>query len=317
MKKQLSIISTIFVFAMMFVLLANTNAFAGATIVISNVDGAGEGFNDPTPAAPVGGNTGTTLGEQRLIAFQHAADIWGAELDSNQTIVIQAAFNPLGTNVLGSAGATFVFRDFSGQAFLYPGVEFQNTWYGSALADKRAGVDLNPGTPDINAQFSSNFNFYLGLDNNHGAQVDLVVVLLHEFGHGLNFQNFVNEGTGTNLAGFTDIYARHTLDNTTGLYWDQMTNAERQASAVNYGNVVWDGSNVNSGVPNVLSFGVPLLQINSPAGIAGTYGVGAASFGPPLSSPGITNDIVQALDGGGASTTDGCEPITNGVDCFG
>jgi hypothetical protein len=317
MKKQLSMILTIFVFAMVFVLLANTNAFAGATITIVNADGAGEGFNDPTPAAPVGGNTGTTLGEQRLIAFQYAADIWGAELDSNQTIVIQAAFNPLAPNVLGSAGATFVFRDFPGQAFLNTGAEFPGTWYGSALADKRAGVDLIPNTPDINAQFSSNFNFYLGLDNNHGAQVDLVVVLLHEFGHGLNFQNFVNESTGTNLSGFTDIYARYTLDNTTGLYWDQMTNAERQASAINYGNVVWDGSNVNSRVPDVLSFGVPSLQINSPAGIAGTYGVGTASFGPPLSSPGITNDIVQALDDAGGSTTDGCEPITNGADVSG
>src|SRR5262249_60190992 len=29
-----------------------------ATITIINNDGAGEGFNDPTPAAPVGGNPG-------------------------------------------------------------------------------------------------------------------------------------------------------------------------------------------------------------------------------------------------------------------
>ena len=36
------------------------------------------------------------------------------------------------------------------------------------------------------------------------------------------------------------------------------------------------------------------LRINTPAGIAGTYALGAAFFGPPLSSPGITGDIVQA-----------------------
>lgn len=36
------------------------NAFA-ATVVIQNNDGAGEGFNDPTVVAPVGGNPGTTL----------------------------------------------------------------------------------------------------------------------------------------------------------------------------------------------------------------------------------------------------------------
>ena len=54
-------------------LMAASAADAAATIVIINGNAAGVGFNDPTPAAPVGGNTGTTLGEQRLIAFQHAA----------------------------------------------------------------------------------------------------------------------------------------------------------------------------------------------------------------------------------------------------
>src|SRR5215510_251470 len=75
---------------------AGRPAFAAATIIVVNVDGAGEGFNDPTPAAPVGGNTGTTKGAQRLIAFQYAANIWGATLDSPVTIVVRAAFDPLG-----------------------------------------------------------------------------------------------------------------------------------------------------------------------------------------------------------------------------
>ena len=44
-----------------------------AQFVIVNINAPGVGFNDPTPAAPVGGNTGTTLGQQRLIAFEHAA----------------------------------------------------------------------------------------------------------------------------------------------------------------------------------------------------------------------------------------------------
>jgi hypothetical protein len=35
-------------------------AFASAHITVVNVDGPNEGFNDPTPAAPVGGNPGTT-----------------------------------------------------------------------------------------------------------------------------------------------------------------------------------------------------------------------------------------------------------------
>ena len=153
-KTKLSLLLSLLV-----ILLVSQAVYAGATITVINVDGPGEGFNDPTAAAPVGGNSGTTLGQQRFIAFQFAANRWGETLDSNVQIFVTAAFNPLGANVLGSAGTIFIFRDFPGLFALYPGVEFPGTWYGSALADKRAGVDLNPGFADINAQFSSNFNF--------------------------------------------------------------------------------------------------------------------------------------------------------------
>ncbi|HEV2845252.1 MAG TPA: peptidase, partial [Thermoanaerobaculia bacterium] len=93
--------------------LAAAPAFGAAQFVIVNADGANEGFNDPTPAAPVGGNPGTTLGEQRRIAFQHAADIWGAVLDSPVPIKIRSAFNPLTCTAtaatLGSAGSIRIF----------------------------------------------------------------------------------------------------------------------------------------------------------------------------------------------------------------
>ena len=51
-------------------LIVASPAFGQATIVIENADTAGVGFNDTTAVAPVGGNSGTTLGQQRLIAFQ-------------------------------------------------------------------------------------------------------------------------------------------------------------------------------------------------------------------------------------------------------
>jgi PA domain len=312
MRKNIVNGKTLALFAMIVVLSCANTAFGTATIVIVNLDGPNEGFNDPTPAAPVGGNPGTTLGQQRLIAFQHAADIWGATLDSNVTIRIQAAFNPLAPGVLGSAGAISVVRDFGGVG-LFPGAEFPATWYGVALANKRAGVDLVPANNDINAQFSSNFNFYLGLDNNHGAQPDLVVVLLHEFAHGLNFQTFVNASTGANFAGFTDIYARHLLDITNGLHWHEMTQAQRQAAAVKFGRVVWDGATVTANVPSVLVFGSPEVRVNSPAAIAGPYQFGTAAFGPPLGSPNVTADVVAAEDAVemGGTSTDGCSAFTN------
>src|SRR6476659_6660381 len=73
-----------------------------ATITIINVDGAGQGFNDTTVVAPVGGNPGTTLGEQRLNAFQYAADIWGNILDSDIEIVIGASFSALSCDSSGA-----------------------------------------------------------------------------------------------------------------------------------------------------------------------------------------------------------------------
>src|SRR5215210_9489409 len=109
-KKTIFTKLSVALFALVFVIFASANnTFASATITVINNDGPGEGFNDPTPAAPVGGNPGTTLGLQRQYAFAFAADVWGNTLDSNVDIYVVAAFNPLAPNVLGSAGAWDVF----------------------------------------------------------------------------------------------------------------------------------------------------------------------------------------------------------------
>ena len=65
-----------------------------AVITPLNRDPAGSGLNDPTAAAPVGGNPGNTIGEQRRIAYQFAADLWGAVLQSNVEIRVAASFQP-------------------------------------------------------------------------------------------------------------------------------------------------------------------------------------------------------------------------------
>jgi hypothetical protein len=306
---------------------ASSEAFGQAIITIVNGDGPDEGFNDPTPVAPVGGNTGTTLGQQRLIAFQFAANTWGSKLASNVEIRILARFNPQTCTptsaVLGSAGTTFIFRDFPGVP-PFPGAAAPSTWHHSALADKRNGADLNPGQPDIQATFNSNLNgdpaclggrkFYLGLDNNHGADIDLVVVLLHEFGHGLGFSQFASVTTGAQPQNLTDVYGKQLLDLTTGKTWDQMTNAERAASSINSRRVVFTGPTVTAELPGVLSPGTPLLRVTAPASLAGIYSVGVAAFGSPLSSVGITGGVVLALDASDAAgplTTDACSPLTN------
>jgi hypothetical protein len=284
-----------------------STAFAQGQIIIINNNAPGVGFNDPTPAAPVGGNPGETLGQQRLNVFEHAANIWEAVLQPRTDILVQAQFVPLAPNVLGSAGATFVFNNFAG-------AEYPDTWYHSALADHLAGTDLNPGFADIVTNFSTNFVFYLGLDNNEGVLVDLLPVVLHELGHGLGFANFANEAAGTLFQGGKDIYSQYTLDVTTNKVWNDMTDAERQASAINVRKVSWSGINTKKDVPDVLSPGEPFVRINGAT--PQILMLGTAAFGNPLTAAGVTGDVVlsqDAADPAGPLTTDACSPLTNNV----
>lgn len=283
-------------------LMFSSVSWAAATITIVNGDAPGVGFNDPAPAAPVGGNTGTTLGAQRLNAFQAAAAKWGATLDSTVPIRVLATWEALpctgSAAVLGSAGALEVFSDF-------PGAPQPNAWYGKAETNKLIGFDADPDTPDIRARFNVNLGqpgcftgspFYLGLDNNHGPNTDLVTVLLHEFAHGLGFQTYTDDETGELLAGVPSIWDYFLLDTTTGKLWKDMSDAERAASAIKTGKLVWNGKKVNTAAQTVLQVGMPVLTILSPPAIAGVIQVGTAGFGPPLSSPGITGEVMPVVD---------------------
>jgi hypothetical protein len=295
----------------------STPASAAATIVIVNNDAAGVGFNDTTPVAQVGGNTGTTLGQQRLIAFQSAATTWGATLTSTVTINIRAQWTALActatTAVLGSAGAIQIFRDF-------PTAPFTATWYNESLSGKLGGVDPDPATPEINANFNVNLGnagcltgtpFYLGLDNNHGSAIDLVTVLTHEFGHGLGFQTFTSGATGALNAGFVSVYDHFLMDLTSGKSWLQMNNGERSASALNTFKLAWNGPRVLTDAPGVLGLGVPFFRVTAPAVIVGNYNVGTAAFGPALTTGGVSGTLLLANDGT-APLTDGCEAFTAG-----
>ncbi len=292
---------------------------AAATVNVINGDAAGVGFNDTTAATPVGGNTGTTVGQQRLIAYQRAAAVWGNTVTSTVPINVYATWEALTctatTAVLGSAGAAEVFSSF-------PNAPVAGTWYCAALANKLSGVNnstatLTPpttGTPtiyQIRARFNVNLGqtgclpgggFYLGLDNNPGAgQTDLLVVLIHEIGHGLGFQTFTNGSTGAYLTGSDgtprpSIWDTFLTDSPTNTRWTQLTPAQRAASALS-DNLVWAGPLVTAAVPNVLQVGVPNVAASSPSLPLQNFNVGTASFGPAITNPGITRQIGQVIDG--------------------
>ena len=283
-------------------LAVSSTGFAAATLVIQNGNAPGVGFNDPTPAAPVGGNLGTTLGAQRLNAFQFAANVWGATLDSDVVITVLATFEPLTCTatsaVLGSAGPITVSMN-------HANAKIANAWHTAALANKQAGVDLNPAQSDLRARFNANLGtpnclpgapFYLGLDNNHGPAIDLVNVLLHEFGHGLGFLTTTNGVTGAPLLGSPSVYDFFLFDNTVKKLWVEMTNAERAASALNSRRLAWNGTRVSAAVPDVLGVGTPQFTVASPASVAGAFPIGPAQFGPALTGTGVTAEVMPVVD---------------------
>ena len=288
-----------------------------ATITIVNADGAGEGFNDATAAAPVGGNPGTTIGAQRLFIFQRAAAIWGILLKSNIEIKVNARFDPLSctatSGVLGSAGPTTVHANFAGAIF-------SGTWYHQALANKLSGVDQDAANNDINATFNSSVGnlgclettaWYYGIDGNEGALIELFPVVLHELGHGLGFSTTTNGQTGLYLSGLPHVWDHFLFDPSNGLHWNEMNGAQRIASAISCGNLVWDDPLVTSRAATYLS-SKPNVHVNAPVLAAGDYDVGLAGFGAPLNETGVTGDVVLANDGTGV-LTNACEPLINVV----
>ena len=305
-------------------------AAQAATISISSRDPAGVGFNDPTPVAPVGGNTGTTLGEQRFNVYRYVANIWEAAIQSPVTITVSAGWEALActatTATLGSAGAWNAWHDFPGGV---PG-----TWYAAALANKLSGMNLTDGIPDdgsgfgnvdIKTQFNVNLGntgcldgtpFYLGLDGNAGSKVNFAETLLHELGHGLGFSvlsvqtstGFRLNPAGTNFVasgGLPSIWEGFMFDNTADKTWLVMTNAERQASAINPLKLAWIGPQAVAGAAVTLS-ATPSLRVETPVpGVPGFYDYNTASFGPLPTTPGAFGILAvvpaDAVNGAGCA----------------
>ncbi len=305
---------------------------SAANIILNNVDPAGVGFNDPAPAVPEGGNAGTTVGAQRLIAYRRALELWGKVLRSDVTIVVRGSFARLtcdaGSGVLAQAGALQIFGNF-------PNAPLMDHWYHVALANALSGEDLAPGPLDIpgpadafNDDIRASFNgavgtpgclegpgWYYGLDNNAtGGRIDFLDTFMHEVAHGLGFANFANEVTGATPAGFPDVYMANTRDLTLGRQWNTFTPAEIVASAVRNGKVVWTGPKVTANAALVLG---PYEGLRVTGTLQRELEYGTAAFGAAPSTINFAGVIVAASDGvaaaGGGTATDGCEPITSDV----
>ena len=300
--------------------LAAASAFAvgsagAATIIPVNMNAPDVGLNDPTPATPVGGNPGTTVGEQRRIAYQFAADLWGAVLESDVEIRVRAQFTSLNCNansgVLGSAGTLSIHGNFTN-------APVQETWYGAALANSLAGTDLG-ANDEINSNFNANLGspgclensgWYYGLDGQTPVgMINFLDVVMHEIGHGLNFQGFYSLVTGAPNGGYPDIYSRFVFDNVSGINWIDMTNAQRQV-AVTGGGLVWTGPSVTDQVPVALGQKIVLAAGGT---ASGEFAYGMAQFGAPATPDNFGGELVL-VDDGSANPTFGCEASPAGAD---
>lgn len=254
--------------------LSSSSALEAANIVISNLDNAGEGFNDTTPVAPEGGNTGTTLGQQRLLLIQTAAKRWGALLKSKVSLRVGANFDFLPCSPNGSVFATTTANRFYGSTSPPDGLQ-PLTYYPVALFHSHLGYYLNPELPyEMTIQVNSNIDngcagattrWWYGIDSSvpvPNNRIALLPTLLHELAHGLGFITIVctnpagcpnvNSSTrplGSFYDGIPDIWSKFTGDVTTGLTLDQMSSDQQRVTAMTHDPfLVWTGDQVFANV---------------------------------------------------------------------
>jgi len=302
--------------------LFSTISTQAADIKIRNEDvGTGKGLDDPTPASPVGGNPGTTTGQQALNVYLFAADIWGAVLQSDVTISNGATFEPLEcdatSGVLGSSGTNYIFY-FDDNSTL-PAGAVRNTWYHSALFDALTHEDGAPDEDDIQSQFNGALGstgclegskWYFGLDGNTPAgSINFLNVVLHEMAHGLGFSGFNSLTTGAPYTGDDgvarpDIYSTFVYSDTQQKKWYDLTAAQRVTAALDDGNLVFTGATVRNEAP--IALGQPdVFVVSAPAAAVGEYTFSQASFGPTATASNFTGPAVPA------TPADACTAITN------
>jgi hypothetical protein len=163
----------------------------------------------PTGSTDLWGEPCYTFPESAKTAYQAAANIWAETLQSAVPIRIRACWANFPGSTLGYAGGGYLFQNF-------PNAPKASTWYAEPLANALSNTDQNATSYDIHITFNGNFPWYHGTDGNTPAgQYDLVSVVLHEIGHGLNLAGFMDYvsgqgsyGGGSGLPGIYDTFVK-------------------------------------------------------------------------------------------------------------
>lgn len=258
---------------------ASTASAADMVLVVN--DGPDSGFNDPTPVAPEGGNNGATLGQQRRIAFQYAADILGSRIDSRVPIRIVADFDETlscdrESATLGAAGPITYVANFTTTSRAR-----SNVFYPLALANALRGSRVPDTANDIRATFNPTLDegtnclesasWYYGIDGvTPSDRPSFVSTVEHELTHGVGFISLVALTDDANSragqfpqtsdggARLPDIYSTFIQDLSfpNDPLWTDLTDEQRARSLTNGENVVWSDINTGSRAASILTAGL-------------------------------------------------------------
>ncbi len=238
-----------------------TDATTGTVIQLNFYNG----FSDATAISAIDGNNGTTVGAQRKLSFIKAAELIAAQIDTPQTLIIDADFTNLSCDAssatLGSAGATINLGNVT------PAAGTINTFYPVGLINAIGNNDYDAGS-DITAQFNSNIGntgclqasngWYYGFGTPATNYIGFTTVLLHEITHGLGFASLTNASSGAKASGIDDIFSNFLYAAANSADWSVaggLSDAQRAASAISSTGLLWNGSNVNTQAIGVLTAG--------------------------------------------------------------
>ncbi len=133
-----------------------------------------------------------------------AINIWSEVIRTRVPINISISYRSLGASILGNAGPTSLYANFSN-------APLSGVYYPVATAESLAGINLNGDESDINVNINSDYsNFYIGLGVPSSSQYDLLSILLHEIGHGLGIIGGIQLGSNANTATYS---VKHVFDN--------------------------------------------------------------------------------------------------------
>jgi hypothetical protein len=170
-------------------------------------------WTDPTPATPVGGNPGTTIGAQRRNALTYAVQQITQGLQPPVPVTIRACWDSIGgdsmsATIAHASPATFLLDEPDFGGYVLPQ---RYTWYAITEAVRQGGASQcgliggacgGANNEEIEATFNSDIGspdviggraFYYGYTvGANPSNIDFVSVAMHEITHGMGFIGLAN-----------------------------------------------------------------------------------------------------------------------------